>query len=370
MKVGALFSSTAAVIAIATASNSTTNLPYWYEKHNTPTALDRNRRRWAHIIHDGVGGTRTWPENSDGVSNIQFCFANDESRWELHKMLNQAWDLWTLALGGSFGKESGHRLNFEEYHQVRTEGPNPGTYAFTCFKHNTSKCPTDDDGCFEHKDKLSLDWNSEVPQDILLVRLPNNYPGNLWSTYGYSTELAGNVLEFERTTAVHVVARHVISLVSLVDEHKRLDRDKFVHFNCKALKGYPEVQSVVDKSKDGPTIEELCSNQTLPRQYQEQVSWKDNPFASFNTDEYCKFAQDSRIFTGNYDVKSIMHVDSASNSIDACASTKKREDCTLMRYSGPNQTGEGTSLEFIEANTMPSDNDIQNLKSLYPWKKS
>jgi hypothetical protein len=66
-----------------------------------------------------------------------------------------------------------------------------------------------------------------------------------------------------------------------------------------------------------------------------------------------------------YDLRSIMHYKTDTNSIDGCSQTRL-DLCPLASYRDPKKPYKG--INFIPGTTRPSPQDIAAIKIFYPWQ--
>lgn len=71
-------------------------------------------RRWVEGVTDPGSFAKPWPRGQDGFTRIQYCYATEEDRFQAIRIVEDAKQLWTNALGQA-GPVGGHSLLLQEH---------------------------------------------------------------------------------------------------------------------------------------------------------------------------------------------------------------------------------------------------------------
>ncbi|KAF2444500.1 hypothetical protein P171DRAFT_521818 [Karstenula rhodostoma CBS 690.94] len=314
---------------------------------NASSALDS--RSLTSFVSDG--SVQPWPIR--GIlrkrNRIRYCFATAEMKEKIGCRLSEAIALWDEALGGGAGKVSGHNLAFSEARF--------GGIPQLCFK-----------------DFYYTYWNGKrnklVANDVLAVYLKDEASsgGVSSATAGYipkervsADQLRGfrHQLTIAENAPSAVIAHEIGHVMGLMHEHKRPDRDDFVDFRCKKLKGFGSAMITAHAKPENSdlTLEDIGHLLCTDRAFADQNQFEASQFIRITDNE------DSHT---EFDFDSIMMYGSGSFALDSCHENAL-DQCPLVKIKKEN--GVKVDEEYIHRSLRPSEGDAAFVKKYYPWNE-
>ncbi|ORX97360.1 hypothetical protein BCR34DRAFT_607322 [Clohesyomyces aquaticus] len=278
-----------------------------------------------------------WPrQGEDKLAVITYCYDDHATQARLAPVMRKAIQIWYDELGGPASKASGHGLVFKEYGAPASKSP-------WCLQNG----------------KL---WTAEsgIPMDA--VRVHANDRAKAVSTVGYieddGAETGGrHEMRLDPHTAVEgawVFAHELGHVLGLLHEHQRVDRENYVNFKCANVQGFHETQTVSFEQNPSEDANSICTNYSVAQRY------------GFDAMQY--IPEDNHFQTDaspTFDFNSIMLYDSKTFAeLRESCNAGSTDYCVLLKWTSPAKE----RLEYIDTNKVPSEGDVEFVKSFYNWQ--
>ncbi|KAF1977217.1 hypothetical protein BU23DRAFT_565344 [Bimuria novae-zelandiae CBS 107.79] len=272
---------------------------------------------------------------------IRYCFATAEMKEQVKCKFEEAIAVWSDALGGGPGKESGHNLGFAEVTFLGKP-----QYCFKEFSYN--------------------DWkgkrNWKVLDDVLTIYWQDEQrsQGANSATVGYKTKKSPgfrHYMNIADNAPIHAIAHElqIGHVLGMDHEMQRQDRDDYIEFRCIKLVDFNQqlrkyLLAPEPKQSQNDWVNRLCTSEICAESQ------------GFSLTQYMKKYED--ISVGQFDVDSIMMYGSTDFSRAQCF--QDIEQYPLVKTKKEN--GVKLGVEEIPQPQKPSKEDVAFVKVNYPWK--
>ncbi|KAF9731731.1 hypothetical protein PMIN06_008538 [Paraphaeosphaeria minitans] len=296
------------------------------------------------------GGSQPWPVRGilKKSHRIRYCFATAEMKQKMECRLNEAIALWSEALGGGPGKDSGHNMEFSEVHFA-------GVHQL-CFKQ------------FIYKDWTGT-RNPLVSKDVLAVFVKDEASagGVSSATLGYTPQERASPDDLKRfrhrltisdNNQAFTIAHEIGHVLGLQHEMARPDRDDFVEFRCTKLRGFA---GAILSAQSNPENKDLTIQEISNKLCNDIYFALDNKFVAYN---YI-MTPDQGDQGESFDVDSIMMYGSTAFAAHYCGKTAL-DECPLVKIEKLN--GVKVGIAEVEIPSHPSKGDVAFVRKYYPWK--
>ncbi|KAE8829324.1 hypothetical protein PTNB73_06713 [Pyrenophora teres f. teres] len=291
---------------------------------------------------------RPWPKRPTAVGSVRpvrYCFANEEAKDELLCPLMAGFDAWAHAIKFPISKENGHNLCWKSVMARRTDGKG-GYYAPFCYLDDYRNV------------KNPGTWNPLVLDDVLAIHLVEGSPS---ATVGWvdEAEKGRHKLLLPKGVDTKKVVHEIGHVLGMLHEHARFDRDDFVTYKCKAVKGYNTalISAIVAGFSAPDASARLCYDKAFALRF-------DFIGAQYTKNDFY-YHEDRGIFdVEKFDYGSIMMYPTSANAEDDKCWTESRLDlCPLVGGK------EGNTWPMMPA-LVPSSGDVDFVKKYYSWEES
>ncbi|ORY17870.1 hypothetical protein BCR34DRAFT_596737 [Clohesyomyces aquaticus] len=271
-----------------------------------------------------------WPRHANNAVMIPICFDSFDHMNRFHPILRLAVAKWVApAILGAPGPATGHGINFVTY-------------------------GGEEKGCIIDDGAGGKMWNPTIWRFALRITEGQSVPGadganTAEATTGFSMQLDHghyNTLQVKGYPDHVAVAHELGHVLGLKHEHQRIDRDKYMKYDCTKIQGYDKA---FEEAKKKGKEHLLCTDPAVAIEFK----FIGHAFTS-------SFPK-----KGDYDIKSIMHYPSDYFGTPACKENAKIDNCPMVKYKDPNDHAAGT--EVILLNNIPSKLDIEWVKQHYPY---